>query len=87
MEALKIDGALYEKIKNCSNVNELADAVLRITDELIVWQKTINDILSNLDSDNIREIDFSSIKARNTGVILNDYATKDWVSNNFTANK
>ncbi len=76
MENLKFDNGIYSKIKNCTNVNELAEVVMQLTEELMVWQKVLRDTLSNLDSDNIKSIDFSVTQCKNIDGVLEKYLTK-----------
>ncbi|MBO7208434.1 MAG: hypothetical protein J6V58_01710 [Clostridia bacterium] len=76
MDNLKFDNGIYSKIKTCSSVNELADVVLQITEELMVWQKVLQDTLSNLDSDNIKSIDFSVTQCKNLDSVISNYMTK-----------
>ena len=76
MDNLKFDNGIYSRIKTCSNVNELAEVVLQLTEELVVWQKVLQDTLSNLDSDNIKSIDFSVTQCKNLDGVLEKYLTK-----------
>ena len=76
MDNLKFDNGIYSRIKSCSNVNELAEVVLQLTEELVVWQKVLQDTLSNLDSDNIKSIDFSITQCKNLDGVLEKYLTK-----------
>ncbi|MBQ7075632.1 MAG: hypothetical protein IJM94_02405 [Clostridia bacterium] len=75
MEKLKFDNGIYSKIKTCTSVNELAEVVMQLTEELIVWKKVLEDTLSNLDSDNIKSIDFSVTQCKNIDSILAKYTT------------
>lgn len=85
MNNLKFDSNIYDRIKDCNTVNELAEVVLELTEELSVWQKVLTDTLSNIDSDNISEINFANIKCYNLDKIMDKYATISWVTENFTA--
>ncbi len=76
MDNLKFDNGIYSRIKTCSNVNELAEVVLQLTEELVVWQKVLQDTLLNLDSDNIKSIDFSVTQCKNLDGVLEKYLTK-----------
>ena len=75
MDNLKFDNGIYSRIKTCSNVNELAEVVLQLTEELVVWQKVLQDTLSNLDSDNIKSIDFSVTQCKNLDRVLEKYTS------------
>ncbi len=65
MNILDFDTNLYEKILNCKDFSELVKTTACLADTLICWQKILNDLLQNLDSDNIAEIDFSKVKIIN----------------------
>ena len=45
MNNLKFDNGIYSRIKTCSSVKELADAVLQLTEDLMVWQKLLQESL------------------------------------------
>lgn len=62
MKILDLDENLYSEVLKCKDFNELMEKVAKLTDTLICWQKILNDLLQNLDSDNIAEIDFSKVK-------------------------
>ena len=73
MKILDLDENLYSEILECENFNELMKTVAKLTDTLICWQKILNDLLQNLDSDNIAEIDFSKVKIINgKGEVINE---------------
>lgn len=75
MDNLKFDNGMYESIRNCNSVNELAQVVLQLIEKLSVWQKVLQDTLSNLDSDNIQSIDFSVVDCKNLDKVLEKYIT------------
>jgi len=65
MKILDFDANIYEEILKCKSLEQLADVTAELAQVLISWQKILNDLLQNLDSDNIASIDFSKIKVLN----------------------
>ena len=69
MNILDFDTNIYDEILKCKSFEELANITAELAQVLICWQKILNDLLQNLDSDNIASIDFSKIKVINSDKI------------------
>lgn len=84
---MKIDdfsGRIENQIDNAQNIDDLKEILKQVVDENIILRKQLNIMLSNLDSENIKEIDFRYTrypKARDS--ILKGYALETWVAANF----
>lgn len=65
MEILDFDANIYEEILKCKDFAELIKVTAKLAETFAFWQKILNDLLQNLDSDNIAEIDFSKVKIIN----------------------
>ena len=82
MKILEFDSSLYEKVGKCTEVQELKAVLAELILYYANWQKTLNDLLTNLDSDNVTGLDFSNTSVTNIDSVLKKYATKDWVNEN-----
>lgn len=70
MNILDFDANIYEEILKCKSFEQLAGVTAELAQVLICWQKILNDLLQNLDSDNIASLDFSKIKIINKEELL-----------------
>lgn len=84
---MKIDdfnSKIESKIDNAQNVTDLKGILKDLTDENIILRKQLNVIISSLNSENVREIDFRYTrypKAKDS--ILKGLASEMWVTANF----
>ena len=79
-----INSKIENRIDNAQNITDLKDILRDMLDENIILRKQLNVILSNLDSENVKEIDFRYTrypKAKDS--ILKGLATETWVTANF----
>lgn len=79
-----ISDKIETQIDNAQNVNDLKDVMRQMVDENIILRKQLNIILGNLDSENVKEIDFRYTRyPKASTTILKGYATIEWVAANF----
>lgn len=63
--------------------DDLKVHIEKIVDHIQELEKILNDVLTNLSSDNVTEIDFGRTRLYNLNQILDSYATQTWVTTNF----
>lgn len=71
-------------IDTVESMEDVREVFKKLIDYTIKLEKTLNDVLENLDSDNITEVDFGRTRYKHhTNTLLNGYAMKAWVTANF----